>query len=136
MSPKLGLSHSSYGMFETRGTLPTSSTNGGWEGRVESSGIRLGRGTNLLNYRSYIQIQPTSWLELILYTFNVRTSHGQPWTHLTHHGPNSGEATTFPYIVFSAALHRTCIQMVLFPGTPKVESQNCPSLDSRDFGRS
>jgi hypothetical protein len=50
------------------------------------------------------------------------------WTHLTHHGPDSGEATTFPLIVFSAALRRTCIQMAIFPGTPKVESRNCPGF--------
>ncbi len=46
--------------------------------------------------------------------------------HKTHHGPDSGEATTFPHIVFSATLHRGYIQMVLFPGTPKLESRNCP----------
>jgi hypothetical protein len=45
---------------------------------------------------------------------------------MTHHGPDSGEATTFPLIVFSAALYRGCIQMALFPGTPKLESRNCP----------
>jgi len=38
----------------------------------------------------------TSWLELILHPFGVGTIHGRPWTHLTHHGPDSGEATTFP----------------------------------------
>jgi hypothetical protein len=48
------------------------------------------------------------------------------WTHLTHHIPDSGEATTFPLIVFSATLRRGYIQMALFPGTPKLESQNCP----------
>jgi hypothetical protein len=45
---------------------------------------------------------------------------------LTHHGPDSGEATTFPLIVLSAALRRGYIQMALFPGTPKLESRNCP----------
>jgi hypothetical protein len=30
--------------------------------------------------------------------------------HETHHGPNSGEATTFPHIVFSATLCRDYIQ--------------------------
>jgi hypothetical protein len=47
---------------------------------------------------------------------------------MTHHSLNSGEATTFPLIVFSAALRGGYIQMVLFPGTPKVESRNCPGL--------
>jgi hypothetical protein len=49
-------------------------------------------------------------------------------THKTHHGPDLGEATTFPHIVFSAALHQGYIQMALFPGTPKLESQNCPEI--------
>ncbi len=52
------------------------------------------------------------------------------WTHLTHHGPDSGEATTFPLIVFSAALRRGYIQMALFPRTPKLESRNCPETVS------
>ncbi len=47
---------------------------------------------------------------------------------MTHHGPDSGEATTFPLIVFSAAPRGGYIQMALFPGTPKVESRNCPSF--------
>jgi hypothetical protein len=47
------------------------------------------------------------------------------WTHLTHHGPNSGEAITFPHIVYSAALRRGYIQMVFFSrdfqgGVPKL----------------
>jgi hypothetical protein len=81
----------------------------------------------------------TSWLELILHPFGVGTRHGQPWTHLTHlthHGPDSGEATTFPHIVFSTLLRGTCIQMAFIPGTPKKESRNCPNLDSQDFGDS
>ncbi len=52
------------------------------------------------------------------------------WTHLIHHGPDSGEATTFPLIVFSATLRRGYIQMALFPGTPKLESRNCPEIVS------
>ncbi len=50
------------------------------------------------------------------------------WTHLTHHGPDSGEATTFPLIIFSAPLHRGYIEVPLFPGTPKLESRNCPEI--------
>jgi hypothetical protein len=48
------------------------------------------------------------------------------WTHKTHHGPNSGEATTFPHIVFSAARSGGYIQMAQIPGTPETESRNCP----------
>jgi len=47
-------------------------------------------------------------------------------THKTHHGSDSGEATTFPHIVFSATLRGGYIQMALFLGTPKFESRNCP----------
>ncbi len=44
-------------------------------------------------------------------TFDARKSHGQTRTHKTHHGPNLGEATTFPLIVHSAPLHEAHIQM-------------------------
>ncbi len=50
--------------------------------------------------------------------------------------PDSGEATTFPHIVFSALLYRTRIQIAFIPETPKEESRNYPSLDSWDFGSS
>jgi hypothetical protein len=56
---------------------------------------RLGRGT-LLIYSVLNPKSTTSWLELILHPFVVGTSHGRLWTHLTHHGPDSGEGTTFP----------------------------------------
>jgi hypothetical protein len=46
--------------------------------------------------------------------------------HKTHHDLDSGEASTFPHIVFSAPLRWDYIQMALFPGTPKLESRNCP----------
>jgi len=77
----------------------------------------------------------TSWLELILHPFGVRTNHGRPWTHLIHHGPNSGEATTFLHIVFSVLLRGSHIRMALFPGIPK-ESRNYLGLNSWDFGNS
>jgi hypothetical protein len=115
-------------------SLSASSTKGGWEGHAESSGIRPRRGIKYLVTRSYIQNQTTSWSVHIRNTLDVGTSHRQPWTHLTHHGPDSGEATTFPYIVFFVSFCRTCIRMAFFPRTPKVESRNCPGLDSRDFG--
>jgi hypothetical protein len=107
--------------------LLASSTKGGWEGHAKSSEIRLGRGTNYLDTRSCIQNPPTSWLVYIRNTFSVRTSHGQPWIHLTHHVPDSEEATTFPHIIFFVLLRRTCIRMTFFLGIPKVESRNCPS---------
>ncbi len=45
--------------------------------------------------------------------------------HKTHHGPDLGEATTFPHIVFFATLRGDYIQMALIPETPKLESRNC-----------
>ncbi len=47
-------------------------------------------------------------------------------THKTHHGPDSGETTTFPHIVFSAAHGGGYIQLAHFVGTPQMESRNCP----------
>jgi hypothetical protein len=64
---------------------------------------------------------------------DAKTSHGQFWTHKTHHGPNSGEATTFPHIVFSAPLYDTCIQMAFLSrdsqgGVPKLSRFGFPPL--------
>jgi hypothetical protein len=74
-----------------------------------------------------------SWLEFILHPFGVGTSHGRPWTHLTHHDPRSGEATTFPHIVFFALLRGSHIQMALFletpqGGVPKLSRVGLPGL--------
>jgi hypothetical protein len=97
----------------------------GVEGRARSPGIRLGRGTSRSSLNLHLK-QTTKWLVHI---------GKRPWVlgqatgtldYKTHHGLNSGEATTFPHIVFSATLHRGYIQMALFPGTPKSESRNCP----------
>ncbi len=52
------------------------------------------------------------------------------WTHKTHHGPDSGDATTIPHIVFSAPRHRTSTQMAQIPGTPEMESRNSPEIVS------
>jgi hypothetical protein len=57
--------------------------------------------------------QPTSWLVHYWSTIGVRTSHGRPRTYKTHHNPNSGEATTFPHIIFFAPLCEVYIQMTL-----------------------
>jgi hypothetical protein len=101
----------------------------GVEGRARSLGIRLGRRTT----RSSLNLHPkqtTKWLVHI---------PGHPWVwgqatgtldHKTHHGPDLGEATTFPHIVFSAAHSGGYIQMALFPGTPKLKSRNCPETVS------
>jgi hypothetical protein len=55
--------------------------------------------------------------------------------HKTHHGPDSGSATTIFPIVFSMPLRRTCTRMAIFPGTPKLESRNCPEIVPVGFPR-
>jgi len=99
--PKLGPSYSTTKMWGTQGTLLAFNTKG-VEGLCWSSGIGTRTSDKLysLSYSILHQNQPSSWLVHIWNTFSVGTSHGQPWTHLTHHGLDSGEATTFPFIVF------------------------------------
>jgi hypothetical protein len=45
---------------------------------------------------------------------------------MTHHGPDSGDATTILHIVYFAFARAGYIRMALFPGTPEMESRNCP----------
>ncbi len=66
-------------------------------------------------------------------TFGARTNHGQTQTHKTHHGPDLGEATTFPLIVYSMLVHGTNTQMTFCPETPKWESRNSQSWDPHNF---
>jgi hypothetical protein len=47
---------------------------------------------------------------------------------MTHHGSGSGGVTTILRIVFSALLCHAHTQVVVCPGTPKVESRNCPGF--------
>jgi hypothetical protein len=54
-------------------------------------------------------------------------------THKTHHGPDLGEANTFPLIVYSAPLHGGHIQMAFCPMTLMWESRNSHNWDSHDF---
>jgi hypothetical protein len=68
--------------------------------------------------------QQVCWLALGWNTFGARMSHGRPWTHKTHHDSDSGEATTFPHIVYSAPLHGSGIRMAFCLRTPKWESRN------------
>jgi hypothetical protein len=135
VEPTWGSNYVELRKIGTWGALPTSSTKKGVEGRARSPEIRLGRWTR----RSSLNLHPKPT------TKGLVSIREHPWvlgqatntfTHKTHHGLNSGEATTFSHIVFSAALHGTCIQMALFPKTPKLESRNCPGLESQNFGSS
>jgi hypothetical protein len=102
-----------------------------------SYGTGLGRMTSTYSLTRMCTNQTTRWLMHSLSTFGVRTSHGQLRTHKTHHGPDLGEATIFPFIVFFVALHGDHIKMAFCFGTPKWESQNSRnshSWDSYNFG--
>jgi len=97
----------------------------GVEGRARSPGIRLRRGTR----RSSLNLHPKPTTKGLVHIREHPWVLGQATgtlTHKTHHGLDSGEATTFPHIVFYATLCGGYIQMVLFPRTPKLESRNCP----------
>jgi hypothetical protein len=100
---------------------------GGVEGHARSPGIRLGRGTRGSSLNLHPK-QTTKWFVHIQEHPLVLGQDTGTLDHKTHHGPDSGEATTFPHIVFSAPLRRDYIQMALFPGTPKLESRNCPEI--------
>ncbi len=85
----------------------------------------LRRGTSFTQLLGPASNQPQVGQFIFWSTFGARTSHGRLWTHKTHHGLDSKEATTFPHVVFSALLRHTYIPMAFFPGTPKEKSQNC-----------
>jgi hypothetical protein len=111
----------------TRKGAPNFQQYKGVEGRARSPGIRLGRRTS----RSSLILHPKQTTKWLVY---VRE---HPWVlgqatgtleHKTHHGPDSGEATTFPHIVYSAARDGGYIQMAQIPGTPKLESRNRPEI--------
>jgi hypothetical protein len=58
-------------------------------------------------------------------------NHGQIQTHKTHHDPNLGVATSFPFIVYSMTSHRIIIQMAYFlrlpSGSPEIPKVGTPT---------
>ncbi len=95
-----------------QGTLLDSQHFRGVEGRVE---LQDGTRKNWQASTTHTNLHKTNtrWLVHSWSTFGVTMSHEQPWTHKTHHGPDLGEATTFPLIIYFVALHGHHIQMVL-----------------------
>jgi hypothetical protein len=96
--------------------------------------MRLGRMTNTQSLTQTCTTQTTSWLVHSWNTFGAKASHGQTRIYKTPHGPDLGEATTFPFIVYYVPNHGTSIQMSFCLGTPKWESQNSHNYNSDDFG--
>jgi hypothetical protein len=62
-------------------------------------------------------------------TFSARTSHGQTRTHKTHHNPDLGEATTFPFIIYYAPLHEAHIQMAFLSQDSQMGVLKLPRLE-------
>jgi hypothetical protein len=116
------------------GTLPGSQHFGGVKGHARALRWGLERVTSIQLLTWTCTNQITSWLVHSWNIFGARTSHTQTWTHKTHHGPDLGEATTFPLILFFVHDHETSTQMSFCIGTPKWESQNSRNWDSYDFG--
>ncbi len=138
VKPTLGFHKVKSRKVETWRHAPGFQLKKGVEGRVGSPGIRLGRRFSRSNLNLH-QNKPPTWLVHIPRHPWVLGQATGTLDHETHYGPDSGEATTFPHIVFSAPHFGDYIQMALFPGTPKLESRNCPEIVpklSRDFGRS
>jgi hypothetical protein len=99
----------------------------GVEGYARSLGIRLGRGTSTSSLILHPK-QTTKWLVYIREHLWVLGQATGTLDHKTHHGPDLRGATTILPIVFSVPLRRTCTRMALFPGTPKLQSRNCPEI--------
>jgi hypothetical protein len=105
--------------FESVKELGSASRGACW-----SFGMRLGRMTSNQSFTRTCTNQITSWLVHNWSIFGAKTSHEQTWTHKTHHGPDLGEATTFPLIVYSVPGHEASTQMSFCLETPKWESRN------------
>jgi hypothetical protein len=95
----------------------------GVKGCVGALGWGLGRGTSK-SLTQTCRNQTISWLMHSWSIFGAQTNHEQTQTHKTHHGPDFGEATTFPLKVFSMSSHEVSTQMSFCPGTPKLEFRN------------
>jgi hypothetical protein len=75
-----------------------------------------------------------AWLE----HFGARMNHGQTRTHKTHHGPDLGEAITFPLIIYYVSSHMTrpkCHFVPRFPnGSPEILQVGTPTtLGAHNF---
>ncbi len=105
--------------------LPASSTIGGERGVLKAPGLDQEKGQcfQILDLASK---PTTSWLVHILNQPQCWNKPQATRTHLTHHGPDSGEATTFPHIVFSAFAHRPTSEWFFVPGLPRRSPEIVP----------
>ncbi len=104
------------GRVKSRGTLPGLQHFGGVEGRARTSGWDQEELTSFTHSHKPAQNQRkvvNAQLEHLWCQDEPRAT----WTHKIHHGPDLGEATTFPLIVYFVPLHGTHIQMAFCPKT-------------------
>jgi hypothetical protein len=80
----------------------------------------LGRMTSTYSLTRTCTKPNNKLVNALLEHFGGRTNHEQTQIHKTHHGPDLGEATTFPLIVYFVPLHEVHIQMTFCPEIPKV----------------
>ncbi len=70
-------------------------------------------------------------------TFGAQTNHEQTQihnTHKTHHGPDLGEAITFPLILFSVLGHGPYTQMSFCPENPEIHEIRTPTtLEAHNY---
>jgi hypothetical protein len=60
-------------------------------------------------------------------------SHGHTQIHKTHHGPDLGEATTFPLIAYFVPLHEAHIQMTFLFQDSQVGVLKLSTLEPHNF---
>ncbi len=113
---------------KSRGTLPGSQHQKGVEGRVRASRWDQEELTSF----TYSHGPTQNRHEVVNAQLEHLWCQDEPCAtriYKTHHGPDLGEAATFPFIVFSAPLHGGHIQMTFCPEIPNFHNQ-----DSCNFG--
>jgi hypothetical protein len=131
--PTWGAKYVELRKFGIWGSLPTSSTKGGWEGRARSPGIRLGRRTIMFLHDPASTTNPKKVSPHSGTPFSVGTNHGHLESLDSPLPRLGGNYHLPPYIILCSSPPRLHPNGT-FLGTLKVESQNCPELHSRDFG--
>jgi len=106
----------------------------GGRGACWSSEMRLGRLTSHSIIHANLHKPNNKLVSALLEHFGARTNHKQTQIHKIHHGLDLGEAITFALMVYFMLGCVTNTQMSFCPGTPKWESRNSQSWDSRNLG--
>jgi hypothetical protein len=118
------------GRTKSWGMLPGSQHFGRVEGHVGASGWDWEELTSFTYSHGPLYKTNTRWF---VHSWSILVLRWATTTQI-HHYLDLGEATTFPLIVYFMPLHEVHIQMAFCLRTPKWESWNCQSRDSRDFG--